>query len=192
MTLEEYKNSKKQKNNKKYISNLLTRTLITIILVFGVLIIVNFDKDFKPKLEKYLFKTNHNFSSINKIYNKYFANVIDTSKETALASLEKNKTDINKYEKYKDGVKKEIKKKENIKLLASGIVVFVGEKEGYNKTVIIQQSNGIDAWYSNMDKIDVKLYDYIEKDKVIGTASDNLYLVFQKDGKYLDYKTVIK
>ena len=57
MTLEEYKSKKNKKNNKsnkKYLSNLLTRTLITIILIFGVLIMVNFDKDFKEKIDKYL------------------------------------------------------------------------------------------------------------------------------------------
>lgn len=194
MTLEEYKNNKNKKNNKsnkKYLNNLLTRTLITIILIFGVLIMVNFDKDFKDKLDKYLFKTNYNFSSINKLYNEYFANVFNSSKDAVLAFDEKDESKSEEHKKYKDGVVKEIGKNEEIKLLNSGIVVFVGEKEGYGNTIIVQQSNGTDAWYGNMEKVNVKLYDYIEKDKVIGSANEKLYLVFQKDGKFIDYKDAI-
>lgn len=189
MTLEEYKNKNNKKNNKnskKYVTNLLTRSLITIILVFGVLIMVNFDKDFKSDLEKYLFKTNYNFSSINKLYNNYFADFLKTSKDSVAVFEEKEKTED--YKKYKDGVVKQIGKNEEIKLLNGGIVVFIGEKEGYGNTVIVQQSNGTDAWYGNIKKVDVKLYDYLEKGETLGTASEKLYLVFQKDGEYLDYK----
>lgn len=194
MTLEEYKSKKNKKNNKsnkKYLSNLLTRTLITIILIFGVLIMVNFDKDFKEKIDKYLFQTNYNFSSINKLYNNYFADIFNSSKDTALVFDEKEEKKQEEYTKYKDGVVKEIGKNEEVKLLNGGIVVFVGEKEGYGNTIIVQQSNGTDAWYGNMEKVNVKVYDYIEKDKVIGTASEKLYLVFQKDGEYIDYKEAI-
>ena len=189
MTLEEYKNKNNKKNNKnskKYVTNLLTRSLITIILVFGVLIMVNFDKDFKSDLEKYLFKTNYNFSSINKLYNNYFADFLKTSKDSVAVFEEKEKTED--YKKYKDGVAKQIGKNEEIKLLNGGIVVFIGEKEGYGNTVIVQQSNGTDAWYGNIKKVDVKLYDYLEKGETLGKASEKLYLVFQKDGEYLDYK----
>ena len=189
VTLEEYKNKNNKKNNKnskKYVTNLLTRSLITIILVFGVLIMVNFDKDFKSDLEKYLFKTNYNFSSINKLYNNYFADFLKTSKDSVAVFEEKEKTED--YKKYKDGVVKQIGKNEEIKLLNGGIVVFIGEKEGYGNTVIVQQSNGTDAWYGNIKKVDVKLYDYLEKGETLGKASEKLYLVFQKDGEYLDYK----
>lgn len=194
MTLEEYKNKRNKKNNKdskKYVSNLVTRTLLTVILVFGVLIMVNFDKDLKSKIEKYLFTTNHSFSSINSIYNKYFADLTSKTKDSVAVFNEKEKTEEKEsVTKYKDGVRKKVDKGENIKLLNSGIVVFVGEKEGYGNTIIVQQSNGTDAWYGHMNKVNVKLYDYVEKDKSLGTADDYVYLVFQKDGKYIDYETI--
>ena len=39
---------------------------------------------------------------------------------------------------------------------------------------------------------DIKLYDYIEKGNMLGSTKDNvLYLVFQKGGKFLDYKKYI-
>ena len=80
---------------------------------------------------------------------------------------------------------------ESINLIDSGIVVYVGEKEGYGNTVIVQQSNGIDVWYGNVDNVDVNLYDYLIKNTIIGTSKDSLYLVFQKNGEYLDYKNYI-
>ena len=39
----------------------------------------------------------------------------------------------------------------------------------------------------------MKLYDYVEKGKLLGETKDNnLYLVYQKDGQYLDYKEYIE
>lgn len=184
MTLDDYK--RKSQKKKRYLSNLLTRILITIILIFGILIIINTNPEVKKKIDKYVFKTNFNYAYINKIYNKYFLNL--TKEKTLLVSKE----NLPNYKKYEDGFVKTINKHEKIKNLSSGVVVFVGEKEKYGKTIIIQGSDGIDIWYGNLEKVSVKMYDYVEVDKEIATASNNLYLVFQKDGKYLNYKDVIK
>ena len=48
-------------------------------------------------------------------------------------------------------------------------------------------------WYGNLQNINVELYDYVEKGKLLGEAKGtNLYLVYQKDGEYVDYKEYIK
>ena len=79
-----------------------------------------------------------------------------------------------------------------IPALESGVVVFLGEKEEYGTTIIIEQINGVEVFYSNVDALNLKLYDYVEKGKLIGEVKDNkLYLVFSKDGKYLNYKDYI-
>ena len=76
--------------------------------------------------------------------------------------------------------------------IESGIVVFIGEKENYGNTIIIQGVDGVDIWYGNTDNTNVKLYDYVEKGSMIAmTKTEDLYLVFQKDGKFLDYKKYI-
>ncbi len=73
--------------------------------------------------------------------------------------------------------------------LNSGIVVFIGEKEDYGNTIIVQQMNGIDAWYGNIDTTSIKLYDYVEKGIMLGETKDTtLYLAFQKDGNFHQYK----
>ena len=74
----------------------------------------------------------------------------------------------------------------------SGIVVYIGEKENYKQTVIVQQMNGVDVWYGNIKQTNVKLYDYVEKGALIGQVSDKtLYLVFQKEGKFIDYQNYL-
>ena len=70
------------------------------------------------------------------------------------------------------------------------MVIFVGEKENYGNTVIIEQVNGVEVWYSNI-KSSVKIYDYIEKGSLIGEADGTLYLVFKKDGNILNYEDYI-
>ena len=70
--------------------------------------------------------------------------------------------------------------------------MFIGEKEGYGNTVIIQGIDGVDIWYANIENVGVKLYDYTLNGTVLGeTIDDKLYLVIKKDNdfiKYEDYK----
>ena len=76
--------------------------------------------------------------------------------------------------------------------LESGVVVFIGEKEEYGSTVIIDQADGIEVFYANINAMNLKLYDYIEKGTLLGETKDNkLYLVFSKNGEYLNYKDYI-
>ena len=77
-------------------------------------------------------------------------------------------------------------------MIESGLVVYVGEKEGIGNTIIVQQSNGIDVKYGFLDKIDIKVYDYIEKGTIIGNSNNKLYLEFSKDGKVVSYEPYIK
>ena len=77
--------------------------------------------------------------------------------------------------------------------LYDGIVVFIGNKDNYKNTVIVQGSDGVDIWYGNVSNVSVTLYDYITKDTIIGEAADNtLYLVFNKENEYLGYEEYLK
>ena len=73
-----------------------------------------------------------------------------------------------------------------------GEVTFSGWQGGYGNCVVVQQSNGIDVTYGNISEVNVKVYDYIEKGKIIGTASNKLYMTFASEGEFLDYRTYIK
>ena len=76
--------------------------------------------------------------------------------------------------------------------MKDGIVVFIGEKENYGNTIVVEQTDGIDVFYGNIDNVNVKLYDYVESGTLLGQAkNNNIFLVFQKEGNNLDYKQYI-
>ena len=92
-------------------------------------------------------------------------------------------------ESYKDGEVLSLSSNTLINNLTSGVVVFVGEKDDYGETVIIQGVDGVDIWYGNLTNISVKLYDYVEKNKLIGeTKDDKLYLVIKKNNEFIKYE----
>lgn len=95
--------------------------------------------------------------------------------------------------KFKDGVKLTVDNNYLVPVLESGLVVFVGDKDNYKNTIIIQQVNGVDVWYSNVTNSNLKLYDYVEKGSLVGeTIKNELVLIFKKDGKIQDYKEYLK
>ena len=166
----------------------MIKTLILGLITILVLILGKTNEKFKINLYKNVYNKNFSFAQINKWYeskfgssipfNDYFSETLPVFNET----LKYKDESI-----YKDGVKLTV---ENnlIPSLENGIVIFLGEKEGYGKTVILEQENGIEVWYSNLENVNVKLYDYIKKGSLIGEVNKYLYLVFIKDGEVINYK----
>ena len=165
-----------------------TKLLITIIITLIILIIMKSSSSFKYEFYKRVYGTNISFTNIKKLYNKYIgdADILDSVIKTEKVFNEK--LSYNSSEKYLDGVKLDIDSNYLVPVKESGIVVFIGEKEGYNNTVIIQRIDGIDEWYGNIENVNVKLYDYVKKGTLLGEASDSLYLVYKKDGNILEFE----
>ena len=144
-------------------------------------------------LLKNFYQKNLSFAKTSELYQKYLGNILP------LGTINKKEISVFQeqlvYEEdnvYKDGGSLKVGNDYMVPLLESGIVVFIGEKEGYGNTVIIQQVNGIDVWYGNVKATDLKMYDYVEKGELLGeTETEQLYLVFQKEGEFLDYKQYI-
>lgn len=191
MTLEEYKSKKKGQTvgSNKYLNGLVKRTMICFVFVLLVLAISLMSETGRSYIKKYLLETNFEFSKINTLYNKYIGKLTDENTEVVSGN---QLLEYTSKEKYNDGVKLTVSENYNVNLLESGIVVYIGEKEGYGNTIIVQQSNGIDAWYGNIENVDVKIYDYIEKGTIIGNVNKTFYLVFQKNGEILNYEDYIK
>ncbi len=193
----EYENSQKnrkvKRTLKKSVRGLISRIMITVILFLLTLILVKENKEFKKLLIDKVYNESLQFTEAKKIYEKYFGSILSVDKivpeEEAVFS---EKLDYKKSNLYKDGVELEVSKEYLTPALESGIVVFMGEKEDYGTTIIIQQIDGVDVWYCNIEAKDIKMYDYVKKGALIGQVKSNkLYLVFQKEGKYLNYKEYI-
>ena len=163
----------------KYLYKILIVTIITLV----VLILMKANTNFKTNFYKYVYDTSINFPSINNLYRKYFGSVINSEEKSTVVSNEK--INYSKIEDYKDGGRLTVGKNYTIPILESGIVVYIGNKDNYNKVVIVQQNNGIDVWYGNINNVNVKLYDYVTK------GNEYLYMVFKKNGKILPYKDYI-
>lgn len=178
--------------NKKFFINLLSKTLVTIILMLLSLILIKSNKDFKTNFYKQVYGTNFSFSKINNLYNKYVAKLDIVDKVATTQSVFNEKLEYKKLEKYKDGVKLFVSSNYLVPIQESGIVVFIGEKEGYGKVVIIQRLDGVDEWYGNISNTDLKLYDYVKRGELLGEVNNELYLIYRKNGNVLNYEEYIK
>lgn len=194
MNYNKKKNKSKSSKFNKYLKKIVVQVLICIILVLSTLIIVTKSTKARSLIKENVYEKNFSFATFNKLYKKYFGGNIPFSDKLFKEQSVFNETLTYKsHEKYKDGVKLEVEKNYLIPILESGIVVFTGEKENYGNIAIIQSTSGIDYWYGNVANLNVKLYDYVEKGSLLGEVDGNtLYMLFQKDGKYLNYKDYIK
>lgn len=195
-SLEKLKNKKtgnSNKDNKKHkvVYNFITKVLLCLIIFISLLITVKVKPVLKDEIYKYVYENHFSFAKVNEIYRKYFGSVLpfDNIAPTAEEEVFNEKLAYKESSLYKDGVKLDVNTNYLVPAMESGIVVFIGEKENYNNTVIIQQINGIDVWYGNVNVGDLKLYDYIQKGDLVGETNEKeLYLVFQKEGEFLNYK----
>ena len=176
---------------KKYIKGFITRCLVCIILFLLISIVCNFSDKNLLWFKNNIYDNNINFTFFNNLYNKYISKYLpfDVYEEKIVMS---EGLIYNSKEKYLNGVSLNVGKSYNMHSLCGGIVVYIGEKDDLGETVIIQGTDGVDYWYSNLDNLSVNLYDYIEKSVLIGTSKDeNIYLTFVKNGEYIDYEEYI-
>lgn len=187
----------KQENEEKiikYLRSLILRSMVVIVLFLALAILSKSSQTYKDLIVSNIYEKNISFAKIKKLYNKYLGGITPLDK-----AIEKEITVFNEelsYEEasiYHDGVKLTVTTNYLVPIQEEGMVVYIGEKENYGNVVIIEGINGVDIWYGNMEKISPKLYDYVEKNTYLGVTKDNtLYLAYQKDGKFLDYKEYLK
>ena len=190
----------KSKNNelvsdiKKYVRNFLYRSLICFSLFLLLAIICKIDTEYKDIIKKNIYETNISFTSIKNFYSKYLGGVSILDNFVSNTKPVFNEKLVYKSSsKYYNGVKLEVENNYLVPVLESGIVVFIGEKENYGNVIIIQGMDGVDIWYGNMSTTSIKLYDYIESGDLLGETTNNyLYLVYSKNGEYLNYEEYLK
>lgn len=178
---------------KKQLKQIISKLLITIIIFLIGMISVKNEPQTKNFIKENIYEKSLKFTKVRSLYDKYFGDFLAIDKIVYEESpvFNENITYLSKNT-YKDGVALTVTKGYMVPTLESGIVVYIGDKEEYGKTIIIEQIDGVDVFYSNITTENIKLYDYIEKGQYIGQVENNkLYLVFQKNGEILDYKQYI-
>ena len=160
--------------------------LVVIMVLFGTLII-NKSNNIKDIVYDNVYVNYLNLAHIKSMYNTYLGNVIPFQNTIKDEMVFNEKLKYRDKSKYNNGVKLTLSNN-IVSILDSGIVIFIGNKDGFNKTVIIENPDGVEEWYGNLDNINVNLYDYVKKNDILGdTINNTLYLEFKKDNKSLDY-----
>lgn len=173
----------------KYAKNLISRVLITVIFVLGSIIFTNVSDDNKALYQKYVLEDSLEFTKINELYQRIFGDVDITKKDNPDSEVVFGDVTYTNIEPFKNGVKLTVDMNEAISVIASGIVVFIGEKEDLGNTIIIQGNDGVDIWYSNITENDIKVYDYVEAGSILGSSnSEAIYLTINKDGEFINYE----
>ena len=173
-----------------YLRSLILRSMIAIVLFLVLAIISKSNTTYKDLIVNQVYEKNISFAKIKSLYNKYLGGIAPLEKVIdSEISVFNEKLSYEDASKYYDGVKLTVNLNYLVPIQKEGMVIFIGEKENYGNVVIIEGVDGIDIWYGNMETTTIKLYDYVEQGTYLGTTKDNnLYLVYQKDGKFLDYK----
>lgn len=178
---------------KKSIRRFINRIMIVIVIMLVALILSKKDTNIKKIIMENVYEKNFKIIKARELYSKYLGNILPIKKiDIEDDQVFNEKLTYDSKSVYKDGVVLGVTENYLVPSLGDGVVIYVGEKSDYGMTVIIEQTDGVDVFYSNIEPIDIKLYDYVPKGKLVGEAKDNkLYLVFSKEGKYLDYKDYI-
>ena len=184
------KNNNTNKISKKG-KNLFIKIFIVLILFLSIGIICKSNEELKDKVYNYVYKENISFTKIKKFYNKYLGGILPLKKEANVEKVFNEKLKYNDSSKYYDGVKLAVGDNYLVPSLEEGMVVFIGDKENYGNTVIIEDLNGVYMWYGNIDSTSLKLYDYVEKGTFVGEVNNDLYMVFSQNDDFLNYEEYI-
>ena len=181
------RNKKSFNVNKKSIKSFISEFLLAIIFFLSSIIFTNINDKNLLLYKEYVLTESLPFTKIKGWYEELFGEVLPKDDNNKMVI--KGHLVYKNIENYKDGEVLTLTTNTLINSLQSGIVVYCGEKDDYKNTVIIQGIDGVDIWYGNLTNVSVKLYDYVEKDKLIGeTNSDLLYLDIKKDNNFLKYE----
>lgn len=186
--------TKEQKKSDGYLKRLifsvLIKCLIVIILFLASLIYIKQSDKNKEKYEKIVYNNSLSFAKIYGVYKEYLGDVVPfknvINDDTRLVLDEKITYD--KIEKENNGYMLFVSSNYTVSSIKSGIVVKVVKKGNYKNMITIQDENGLNVTYGCLDNLNVSLYDYVLKGEILGVADKKLYMIFEKDGKYLSYE----
>lgn len=194
--IENYLNHKKiSKFNpkvQKYLSNLLSKFLLSIIFLMVSIILIKSNSNIKTFYQEDILTKQINFTKFNDFYTKYFGNILPDYTVPSIPTQMASNTefDYNNGTPYLNGTKLETTKNYPVPIITSGIIVFLGEKDSLGPTCIVQGIDGIDIWYSHIDTSSLNLYDYVTEGKILApTESNYFYLTIDSNGNYLTYDT---
>lgn len=188
------KKEKREDDNKntlsKFLFAILIKSLIVVLLFLSSMIFIRQNDKNKKMFKEKVYNNSLSFAKIYNLYSKYLGDALpfkDTIKDDT-KKVSNEKITYTSIKKEGDGYLLEIPSNYTLQSIKSGIVIEVKKDDKYKNIVKIQDKSGVNITYKNLSEVEVKLYDYVEKGEILGSASDKLYMIFEKDGKYLSYE----
>ena len=188
------KKEKKDDDNKstlsKFLFTILIKSLIVVLLFLLSMIFIRQNDKNKKIFKEKVYNNSLSFAKIYNLYSKYLGDALpfkDTIKDDT-KKVSNEKITYSSIKKEGDGYLLEIPSNYTLQSIKSGIVIEVKKDDKYKNIVKIQDKSGVNITYKNLNEVEVKLYDYVEKGEILGSISDKLYINFEKDGKYLSYE----
>lgn len=197
-SFELYKKKLKKENNteenegflRKFLFTVFIKALIVVVMFLGSLIYIRQSDENKDNFKKFVYNNSLSFAKIYNLYNKYLGDVIpfkNAYKDNTMV-VSNEKMTYSNISKENNGFILDVSSEYAFSALRSGIVVEKKKNDTYGNMIKIQDKEGLNITYAMASEINVELYDYVEKGELLGKANKKLYLIFEKDGKYLSYE----
>ena len=128
-----------KKSSKSYLKSFCNKILFCIVLFLIVLIITKNNPKLKDKIYNFVYENNISFSKFRNWYSNKFGGTIpfDNVIVDDTVNVFSEEIKYNELSSYNNGVKLVVDNSYLVPVLESGIVVYMGEKEEYGKTIII-------------------------------------------------------
>lgn len=187
---QEKENEDKDGFMRKFIFTIFIKSLIVIVLFLAALIYIRQNDNNKEKFKNAVYNNSLSFAKIYNVYNKYlgdalpFKNIFKDNTKV----VSNDKLSYSEIKKENDGYMLTVSSDYMVTAIKSGIVIEQKKNETYGNIIKIQDKNGLNITYGCLEEASVKLYDYVEKGELLGKTNQKLYLIFEKDGKYLSYE----
>lgn len=188
------KKEKKDDDNKntlsKFLFTILIKSLIVVLLFLSSMIFIRQNDKNKKMFKEKVYNNSLSFAKIYNLYSKYLGDALpfkDTIKDDT-KKVSNEKITYSSIKKEGDDYLLVVPSNYTLQSIKSGIVIEVKKDDKYKNRVKIQDKSGVNITYKNLNEVEVKLYDYVEKGEILGSVSNKLYINFEKDGKYLSYE----
>ena len=185
-----FNNEKEPKKSGRFM-RFMNKVLMAILLGLVALIVMEYSPKFKTFMQEEVLGKNISFAFLGNLYNKYFGKVLPEDNKK-VAEVFNEKLSYTNKEKDGDGIKLTVSENYLVPVIQSGIVVFIGEKDGIGKVITIEGEDNSTITYGNIKNTNLKLYDYVNKGTFLGEVDgNNLYISIIKDGESKDIETYL-
>ena len=171
----------------KVIDRFLIRFFLSLIIFLLLGIMCKINVSYYKVIHYYLYEDSFNFNSIYDFYSKYLGGISFFYDDDNIKTVMKNDLKYNSFDVIDGGIKLNVDNHYLVPLIYDGVVI--NKLKNNIGNVLVIQNSDVNVWYGNICNSSLKLFDSLVKGDYVGESCDNtIYIFFEKDGKFLNYK----